>query len=299
MNRALLFLLLNFFFFSCSKREPIYSVICDFSTNIQNEDDLKLLVEKRLVVLDSIDYRLKLKDNRCVVEVYSKVDTSLLQKMLKNQLADGYYHVYRSSNFFNTLENINHELGELARKEVDENLKNKSNGYSSTLLDKVKSKDDSIAMRNRHFEVTNPLFMQLIPRVNNYDFANDYKSIGVVNINNLTTVYSLLSRSGLVPDSTIFIIGHASTERHRDLYAINLTRGYDDDFIMRSKSKSFIMVFNNKVMESGNDILEMTRGKYNPDFDLSEEEVAKCASLFSQKKFLNIERVQITAHSLR
>ena len=86
---------------------------------------------------------------------------------------------------------------------------------------------------------------------------------------------------------------------YRDLYAIDTARRYVDDYIMQGKLPNTIMVFNNKVMESGNDILEMTRGKFNPDFDLSEEEVAKCASLFSQKKFLNIERVQITAHSLR
>jgi hypothetical protein len=299
MNRALLFLLLNFFFFSCSKREPIYSVACNFTTNIQNEDDLKLLVEKRLAVLDTFEYNLSLNENKCIIEVYSKVDTSLLQKMLKNQLADGYYHVYRSSNFFNTLENINHELGELARKEVDENLKNRSNGYSSTLLDKVKSKDDSIALHNADYLISNPLFVHLIPRVNSYGIAEDYKSISLVNTKYLYAVDSLFSRSTLVPENVIFVVGSVHRKFYRDLYAIDTARRYVDDYIMQGKLPNTIMVFNNKVMESGNDILEMTRGKYNPDFDLSEEEVAKCASLFSQKKFLNIERIQITSHSLR
>ena len=269
---------------SCSQKEVRLEVTCNYTTNIDSNDDILLLIKQRLITIDSIDYTIKLENKSCKIDIYSKVDTLLLQRVLKNQIKDGYYNIHVNRKLYEKLIKTNDSLGIVKKNEIIKEIRNKKNS-SSILGDSI----DIIDLKERVF---NPLFEVLLPFVDYYGPV-DCKNIGIIDIDNYDKACLILSKSSYIPKNTIFMVNNICRDIvSRNLYAIDTTKVYSDSISYRDTSSFQVKIFNNKVQES---YKEVVKNKLYGDFDLSKSEIEKYVLIMTNSKYLSIDRIEFKA----
>lgn len=282
-------------FFSCSKKEIKYLVSFDFSTNIKNEDDIKLMIKQRLVLKDSIEYRILIESNKCTVEFYSDIDTSLISRLLINQLDDGFYNLYKIKELYTSFLEINKALAMPLKQAAIDELKNKTNKHE-TLLDEITIIKDSVELAEIEERGFYPLFELLIPAVNRYGELLDIKPIGFIKIDDLDKLSQILSSSSFLPSNTIFMVSCLDRKGDiRDFYAINKSTWFPPEESNRDSSDNVVRVFNNKVEETSENLRKSIEGAYGNNIDLSSsKEINRYVPLMCNNMYLTIRQIKIT-----
>jgi hypothetical protein len=292
---ALTFLFALIIFCTCSQKEIKYIANFDFSSNIKNEDDIKLMIKQRLVLKDSIDYKILIDSNKCTVEFYSDIDTSLISRFLINQLEDGFYNVYKIKELYEMFLEINNVLAVPLKQAAINELKNKEKKHE-TLLDEITIIKDSIKLAEIEERGFYPLFEMLIPAVNQIGELLDIKPIGFIKIDDLDKLSQILSSSSFLPSNTIFMVSCLDRKGDiRDFYAINKSTWFPPEESHRDSSGNVVRVFNNKVEETSKNLRKSIEGAYGSNIDLSSsKEIKRYVPLMCNNMYLTIRQIKIT-----
>lgn len=285
---------INYFFLiliaitSCKSKDVKMEVICDYSTNLDNDKDIALLVKQRLNLIDSIEFNVLVENKICRIDIYSKTDTSILSKALKNQLKDGYYFIHRNKNVFENLIKINDSLNVAKKTNLINEIREKRKESTNSLV-------DSMAIIEIEEKVFAPLFILMRPKVEVSTVAPyDCKSIGYIKIKDFVQVCDILSQSSYFSSKIVFMVSSIShsNDRFRDLYAIDSTRYSSDINLYKDNAFDMVKVFNNKIEEDPEEIAKFDNF---PNYDLSSKDSDKYLSLMDNNKHLIITKIRINA----
>lgn len=282
-------------FASCSKKDIKYKVTFDFITNINNNDDIALLINQRLIVKDSIDFKIIVNDKKCCIDFYCDIDTSLISRLLTNQLDDGYYILHQNEAIYQSLLILNDSIYSTSRRKIIKELENKVKNVE-TLLDEVSISKDSLFLENPYGVGLYPLFKLFVPNANNNRKIEFKKGFCLTRVDNLDSIIYLFSKSSLFPNTTFLVSNANFGIEFRDVYAIDnqtLTQSSDSN---QDSSLNIVKVFNNKVMEASS-ILRNEIEKGN-DENITKlvncDEIRKLIPFMNNNQYLKIGKVKIT-----
>lgn len=282
-------------FISCTKKEIRYKATCAFSSNIKNDDDIKLMIKQRLEIKDSIDYKIVIDGSQCIIEFYQDIDTSLINRILTNQLDDGFYQIYRNKELYSTLIKINDSLSAPIIAKINKEIEDKK-GNDQSLLDEISITKDSIKLAEKGGSEFYPLFVLVTPNVNQVGSLLDSKSFCLVHPNNLDSAFDIFSNSSYFHPNTTFLVSNIELgDNFRAVYAINRLSKLHDNGLQQDSSKNIVKVFNNKVMDASSVIDKTTvYKKYFCKDDLPNDEISRYITIMDNQLFIKIEKVKIT-----
>jgi hypothetical protein len=280
---------------SCKTKESRCTVSFNYTSNIEDVDDIEFLINKRLIIKDSIDFDISVNNGKGLIQIYGNIDSCVLRDILLNQIDDGSYKVYSSQALFKNLLKINDSLSIIRKSSLIDEFKKKPKPDKSSLKGKVNYYNDSVELNELEKKIFNPLFELIVPSADYlYGSKADHKSIGCISVDNFDIVVKILSGSSYIPKNTRFILGNVAHEhKYRDLYIIDDVKRRVKGFSSQDAAAGQVIIYNNTVQISREELAGGTQSMHITSFDLSKSEIDRYVNLMYNKKYLKLNKVVI------
>jgi hypothetical protein len=290
----------------CNK-QPVLTAKLELKTDIEEASDIIFLLNQRLKILDSAEFKIEVEGNKAVVNFFNKVDSNKVRFCLLSTIEDGFYKTYDNNVIIPLMFSIGDSIGAINDSIASLKIKQRTDEFykglkkeSNSLAEKIKNIEGPDTSSTTHHSGVALFLTPLVKR----DGLIGCKTAGFMSKSILFKADSIFNPYKKVfPRNFQLVVGSASSISfsegfERPVYCVDSTKHYQIigvnlNTISQKDSEGYVFVYNNRVFLSTKELeyIDSFYSDYLWSIDMDEKELDVYLSLIN-KKYLKVKKVE-------